>query len=239
MKYDITKQTAPKMPNLGKGTECIKLLLSQASKDMHEPLVPMLFPSLGAHISGAEFQYPDLTWQEPTGLMANLVADSGCNKGQLSYLVEANCRDFRLHDKGEMAKIDAWQRLPKTNDKPARPETALFFPPADCTRAAFIQNALALEKFGSRSQYLNMPEVEMADGLCGGHKQVSHMLRNIYDVKRAGALRATDGGVTGERLFLQLQKVLPSLVHHHLPPGCKDFSDYYLKSDGKTFDNSS
>ena len=201
MKYDITKQTAPKMPNLGKGTECIKLLLSQASKDMHEPLVPMLFPSLGAHISGAEFQYPDLTWQEPTGLMANLVADSGCNKGQLSYLIEANCRDFRLHDKGEMAKIDAWQRLPKTNDKPARPETALFFPPADCTRAAFIQNALALEKFGGRTQYLNMPEVEMADGLCGGHKQVSHMLRNIYDVKRAGALRATDGGVTGDPIL--------------------------------------
>ena len=201
MKYDITKQTAPKIPNLGKGTECIKLLLSQASKDMHEPLVPMLFPSLGAHISGAEFQYPDLTWQEPTGLMANLVADSGCNKGQLSYLVEANCRDFRQHDKGEMAKIDAWQRLPKTNDKPARPETALFFPPADCTRAAFIQNALALEKFGGRTQYLNMPEVEMADGLCGGHKQVSHMLRNIYDVKRAGALRATDGGVTGDPIL--------------------------------------
>ena len=84
-----------------------------------------------------------------------------------------------------------------------------------------------------------MPEVEMGDGLCGGHKQVSHMLRNIYDVKRAGALRATDRDEPGERLFLQLQKVLPSLVHHHLPPGCKDFSDYYLKSDGKTFDNSS
>ena len=72
MKYDTTKQTAPKMPNLGKGTECIKLLLSQASKDMHEPLVPMLFPSLGAHISGAEFQHPSLTWEETTGLMANL-----------------------------------------------------------------------------------------------------------------------------------------------------------------------
>ena len=163
MKYDITKPTAPKMPTLGKGTECIKLLLSQASKDMHEPLVPMLFPSLGAHISGAEFQYPDLTWQEPTGLMANLVADSGCNKGQLSYLVEAICHDFREHDKSELAKIEAWQRLPKSNDKPARPEVALFFPPADCTRAAFIQNGIALEKFGGRTQYLNMPEVEMAD----------------------------------------------------------------------------
>jgi hypothetical protein len=32
----------------------------------------------------------------------------------------------------------------------------------------------------------------------------------------------------GERLFLQLREVLPSLEHHQLPPGCKDFSDYYL-----------
>ena len=60
MKYDITKPKAPAMPTLGKGTECIKILLSQASKDMHEPLVPMLFPPLGAHMSGSEFQYPDL-----------------------------------------------------------------------------------------------------------------------------------------------------------------------------------
>ena len=38
-----------------------------------------------------------------------------------------------------------------------------------------------------------------------------------------------DRDAPGERLFLQLQKVLPSLVHHQLPPDCKDFSDYYLK----------
>ena len=53
MKYDITKPTAPKMPTLGKGTECIKLLISQASKDMHEPFVPMLFPLL-VHMSAAQ-----------------------------------------------------------------------------------------------------------------------------------------------------------------------------------------
>ena len=35
MRYDITTNKAPEMPNLGKGTECIKLLLSQTSKDMH------------------------------------------------------------------------------------------------------------------------------------------------------------------------------------------------------------
>ena len=89
MKYDITKPKAPAMPPLGKGTECIKILLSQASKDMHEPLVPMLFPPLGAHMSGSEFQYPDPTWKETCGQMANLVAESGGNKGQLSNLVEA------------------------------------------------------------------------------------------------------------------------------------------------------
>ena len=56
---------------------------------MHEPLVPMLFPSLGAHISGAEFQYPDSSWKELCGQMANLVAESSGNKGQMSLLVEA------------------------------------------------------------------------------------------------------------------------------------------------------
>ena len=36
-----------------------------------------------------------------------------------------------------------------------------------------------------------------------------------------------DQDAPGERLFLQLQKVLPTLVHHQLPPGCKDYGEYY------------
>ena len=51
---------------------------------MHEPLFPMLFPSLGAQVSDAEFQYPDLTWKELCDKMANLVAESGGNKGRLT-----------------------------------------------------------------------------------------------------------------------------------------------------------
>ena len=89
MKYDVSKTVSPKMPPLGKGTECIRLLLSQVSKDMYEPLVPMFFPILGAHVSGTEFMYPDNTWKEMCGMMGNLVADSGGNKGQLSAIVEA------------------------------------------------------------------------------------------------------------------------------------------------------
>ena len=38
-----------------------------------------------------------------------------------------------------------------------------------------------------------------------------------------------DRDAPGERLFLQLKEVLPSLEHHQLPPDCKDFSDYYIK----------
>lgn len=37
-----------------------------------------------------------------------------------------------------------------------------------------------------------------------------------------------DADAPGERLFLQLRELLPGLTHHHLPPGCKDFSEYYL-----------
>ena len=57
MRYNISKATAPAMPNLGKGTECIKILLSQASKCMQTPLIPVLFPVLGAHVCVAKFQY--------------------------------------------------------------------------------------------------------------------------------------------------------------------------------------
>lgn len=205
MKYDVTKTTAPKMPTLGKGTECVKILLSQVSKDMHEAIVPMFFPVLGAHVSGAEFQYPDLSWKELCGMMANLVADSGGNKGQLSNLVEAICRDFRAHDEEELKKLVEWQRQVKTKgankEKPPRPDVAFWFPPADVTNPAYIQNSMACENLGGRTQYLNMPEVEMADRMCGGHKQVSQMIRNIYDRQRAGALRATVDGVTGNPLL--------------------------------------
>ena len=159
MKYDISKATAPAMPNLGKGTECIKLLLSQASKDMHEPLVPMLFPSLGAHISGAEFQYPDRSWKETCGMMANLVGDSSCNKGQLTDLATAICKDFHMHDEKEFDKLREWAKIyhskGNSKDKPVKPSIAIWFPPTDTTKPAFLKNAIALEKLGGR--LLNNP----------------------------------------------------------------------------------
>ena len=79
--------------------------------------------------------------------------------------------------------------------------------------------------------------------LSAGHKAIaipSATLLTQQDIETLSSLppqRGGDGGgfhmfpdrdAPGERLFLQLQKVLPTLQHHQLPPDCKDFSDYYL-----------
>ena len=76
--------------------------------------------------------------------------------------------------------------------------------------------------------------------LSAGHKAIaipSATLLKQKDIDLLSSLRSPlstefhmypDRDEPGERLFLQLQKVLPSLVHHQLPPGCKDFSEYYL-----------
>lgn len=201
MTYDIFSTKAPKMPNTGKGTNFIKFILSQASRDMREPLVPMAIPALAAHLSGVSFMYSDNKYYEICGQMGHLIGPSGIGKAQLTHLVEAIMRSFRSHDETEFKKLVDWQRLMKTKsankEKPERPDVSFLFPPADITNAAFIQNAMALEKHDQRTQYINLPEVEMADRLCGGHRQVSQLVRNIYDVQRHGALRATSEGIVG------------------------------------------
>jgi len=97
MRYDVSKAIAPAMPNLGKGTECIRLLLSQASKDMHEPLLPMSIPALAAHLSEVEFMYSDNKYYELCGQMGHLIGPSGIGKDQLHDLIEAIIRSFRDH----------------------------------------------------------------------------------------------------------------------------------------------
>jgi hypothetical protein len=205
MSYNIFNRTAPAMPKPSKGTEFCKFLLSQASKDMREPLVPMAMPALSAHLTDVEFMYCDNKYYELCGQMGHLIGPSGIGKAQLTHLIEAIMRSFRDHDETEYKKLVDWQRQMKTRgankEKPERPDVCFWFPPADLTNPAFIQNAMALEKMGGRTQYLNLPEVEMADRMCGGHKQVSQMIRNIYDRQRAGALRATSEGVTGNPIL--------------------------------------
>ena len=75
MEYYISKSTPPGMPNLGIGTKFMLFLLSKASKDMHQPVVPILFSLLESRVSGAKFTRSDQKWEEMCGMMGNLVAD--------------------------------------------------------------------------------------------------------------------------------------------------------------------
>ena len=76
--------------------------------------------------------------------------------------------------------------------------------------------------------------------LSAGYKSIAIPSATLLGKKDAELLQALgseksirfemwpDRDLPGERLFLQLQQILPGLVHHQLPPGCKDFSEYYL-----------
>ena len=85
--------------------------------------------------------------------------------------------------------------------------------------------------------------------LSAGHKAIaipSATLLSKKDKEILSTLHSTlstkfemwpDNDVPGERLFLQLKEVLPDLVRHQLPVGCKDFSDYYLTKARKEADH--
>lgn len=203
--YDITKQTAPEMPNLGRGLESLRLLLSQASKDMHEPLLPMLFPVLGTKISNAEFLYPSGQWLEMCGQQAVLIADSAGNKGQLGLLVEACNRDFRQQDAEELKRYLQYQKTYKkrsqSKDRPEEVFPLLRFLPADCSKPGYLKAQMACQEQGGLTTYIDLKEIEQLDNLCGSHKQVTQMLRLMWDREVYNALRATVDGITGSALL--------------------------------------
>jgi DNA primase len=78
--------------------------------------------------------------------------------------------------------------------------------------------------------------------LSAGHKAIaipSATLLKRKDVEQLSTLNSKfsirfamypDNDAPGERLFLQLREVIPTLVHHQLPPDCKDFSELYLRA---------
>ena len=205
MKFDITKPVSPAMPNLGKGIECFKLLLSQTSYDMHVPLLPMLSPVLGTKISNAEFQYPSGQWLEMCGQQAALIADSAGNKGQLGLLVEACNRDFRRDDAEELKKYLQYQKTYKkrsqSKDRPEEVFPLLRFLPADCSKPGYLKAQMACQEHGGLTTYIDLKEIEQLDNLCGSHKQVTQMLRLMWDREVYNALRATVDGITGSALL--------------------------------------
>lgn len=114
---------------------------------------------------------------------------------------------------------------------------------------------------GSQCRIYNMPVLNMlrsgealyiTEGcsdcwamLSAGHKAIaipSATLLNRKDVELLTGIGTRlqtpfhmypDRDEPGERLFLQLKELLPNLVHHQLPPGCKDFGELFVKMRGE------
>ena len=110
--------------------------------------------------------------------------------------------------------------------------------------------------YGARCSIYNLPVVKMlkpgerlfiTEGcsdcwamLSAGHKAIAipsatllkpedkQLLADIERQYQVEFHMFPDQDAPGESLFLQLKEILPHLVHHQLPPGCKDFSEYYL-----------
>ena len=110
--------------------------------------------------------------------------------------------------------------------------------------------------YGARCSIYNLPVVKrlkpgerlfITEGcsdcwamLSAGHKAIAipsatllkpedkQLLADIEREYRVEFHMFPDQDVPGESLFMQLKEMLPQLVHHQLPPGCKDFSEYYL-----------
>lgn len=77
--------------------------------------------------------------------------------------------------------------------------------------------------------------------LSSGHKAIAIPSATLLSRKDANLLESLgqelgttfamypDQDLPGEKLFLELKKVLPNLIRFQLPAGCKDFSDFYLQ----------
>ena len=207
MTYDIFSKQLQE-PKAGRGTEFLKFLTSKASTKMQQPLKPMAFPALSAHIHDVEMKYSDgKSYEIGPGQLGHLIGVSGIGKRELSHLVSVLCRDFYEHDQGDFQRLAQWSSQMKTrptnSKKPERPSDIYFlYPPEDITKPAFAQNAQALEQNGGLTQYLNLSECEAASRIAGSKSQMSLLIRNAYDVERGnGQLRCSENGISANPII--------------------------------------
>ncbi|MDO4497997.1 MAG: CHC2 zinc finger domain-containing protein [Bacteroidales bacterium] len=61
------------------------------------------------------------------------------------------------------------------------------------------------------------------------NKEVCVVLAKLKSVYHAKVHMYPDKDKPGEELYAKLKVLLPGLIRHDLPEGCKDFSDYFIK----------
>ncbi len=145
--------------------------------------------------------------------------------------------------KGKLVGIQNRNLNYRVHDSSTQDDSRFRFPKgSQCV--LYNQNVLNLLKPGE-PLYITEGCSDCWAMLSSGHKAVAIPSATLFKPKDAELLSTLyselstefhmypDYDKPGERLFLQLQKVLPNLEHHQLPQGCKDFSEYYLSTQRK------
>lgn len=199
MVYDLLSPTPPPLPKRLPGY--VKHTISKVPDYMQPAAANGLFPPSAAQMHDVTFRFTDNVVHEPT-FMEGCIAASGVGKGYLDPMYEAIIRFQRDHDAESQRKLIEYARIYKSKgqskDKPDRPtDAAILVPEPDMTNPALIQLLQDAEREGNRSLYTPIPEIDLLDQCCGGHKKVTKVIRLNFDTKRYGAQRATPDGITG------------------------------------------
>lgn len=199
----LSSKHAPKMPSLNEpGLECILLLSSLISREMRDAVMASLFPALCSLARNTKFIYLSNAVMELCGMLGCLVGSSGIGKGELTRLSKIVTRKLKEHDDATLEQYLTYQKTYEkqkgTNkQKEESPDVYYLNPPADISGPAFTKNAMLCEKAGNYTFYVNIPEIEMLNSMCGGHKKMTETVRGVFDMEHVGALRATADGITG------------------------------------------
>ena len=191
------------MPSLDDpGLEFISLLSSLVSKEMRDAVIASIYPAICALVRNTYFKYLSNAVFELCGLLGCLVGTSGIGKGELTRLSKIVTRSLKEHDEETLQTYLAYQKkyekLKGTNKtKEESPDIYYLNPPANITGPAFTKNAMACEKAGNYAFYVNIPEIEMLNGISGSHNKMTEIVRGIFDKEQVGALRATADGISG------------------------------------------
>ena len=136
----------------------------------------------------------------------------------------------------------AWTKVPQPSSLNSQPSAPRFRFPSGAACSIYNLQVLNLLKSGE-TLFITEGCSDCWSLLSSGHKAIaipSATLLSRKDIELLKSLNSQpsslnlrfamfpDNDEPGERLFLQLQKVLPSLVRYSLPMGCKDYSEYYL-----------
>jgi len=198
--YDLLSSTPPTMPKNLPGF--VRHAISNVPKHMRPAASNMVFPPASSYMTDTVFVYKDNVEHEPAS-SEGCISASGVGKSYVDTCCDHIAHLHKEHDKKSEKKLEEWARECKSKgankDKAPRPlDCAIFCPDPDITNPAFIQLLSDAERDGNHSLYLNVSELDMLNYLCGSHRKLSQMIRNMTDKgKTWGAHRATVDGVSG------------------------------------------